>query len=79
MCITSRYKAEPCNAVVGGLLPPSLTGGSSPPSDRIPRQQPRNEAEQDFYLNKLDIHMMLNFVGVQKRRLFICFFVQNSF
>ncbi|MEH2379132.1 MAG: hypothetical protein V7K27_09650 [Nostoc sp.] len=34
MCITSRYKALPCNALVGGLLPPVKLGGSSPPSDR---------------------------------------------
>ncbi|MEH1900496.1 MAG: hypothetical protein V7L04_03535, partial [Nostoc sp.] len=32
MWITSRYKALPCNALVGGLLPPVKLGGSSPPS-----------------------------------------------
>ncbi|MEH2378352.1 MAG: hypothetical protein V7K27_05520 [Nostoc sp.] len=60
MCITSPYKALPCNALVGGLLPPVKLGGSSPPSDRIPRQQARNDVGQDFYLNQLHIHMMLN-------------------
>ncbi|MBR8838572.1 MAG: hypothetical protein DSM106950_32365 [Stigonema ocellatum SAG 48.90 = DSM 106950] len=29
-------------------------------SDRIPRQQPRNEAGQDFELNKPSIHMIVN-------------------
>ena len=38
----------PCNALVGGLLPPVKPVGSTAHLDHIPRQQPRNEAGQDF-------------------------------
>ncbi|MBG1259099.1 hypothetical protein F8S20_08050 [Nostoc sp. BAE] len=46
--------------LVTGLLPSNAILGGSASKYHIPRQQPKNEVGQDFYVNKLDMQMMLS-------------------